>query len=227
MYVAAKSGLSLRSAQSTSSSILTKIVYAEKVIVLKLDSSLNVEGFATSWAKVSYKGNIGYVADIYLFEYAPPKPGTEIAEDYFKQLSTLAMPKILIGDTSIEARDAGAINITKSFYKNGLEYHFMQGYENGISTYVIPNSSIERVFQIFRNIPEFKMVIQPSTIFPKTSKVIDNQHRIVVRYMLDENNKPIQDIIESIEFYAEEEIHFDIRFYEAGGQVYVLFSDGV
>ncbi len=227
MYIAAKSGLSLRSGQSASCTLIAKINYGEKVTVLSYDSSLVVEGFQTVWARVKYKEKEGYVASIYLFKYPPPKQGTDSVKNYFKQLSALVGPPVENGGNGVDDEEEGLCWIRKSFYKNGFEHHEMIGYEYGSSMYILPNIDLQHVFQLFRALPEFKRFINASSPFPFSSKTINSTHKITVLQTLDEKGVPNPYAIESIKFYSEDFDIAELEFFEKEGQVFVIFGSGV
>src|ERR1700754_1673458 len=85
-YAAAKTGLSMREQPNTSSKVLEKIVYGEKLLTLADNDpqvAISTEGFNGYWWKVTYNGKTGYVVNSYVLPMAPPKSTTKTLQDYF------------------------------------------------------------------------------------------------------------------------------------------------
>ncbi|MBK8952795.1 MAG: SH3 domain-containing protein [Chitinophagaceae bacterium] len=70
MYVAAKSGLSIREKPETGAKVLDKIPYGTKITLLEMNEekrSIVTEGITGYWGKVKYNNKTGYIVDSYLF----------------------------------------------------------------------------------------------------------------------------------------------------------------
>ena len=93
MYVAAKTGLSIREKPDAAAKVLDKIPYGTKITLLELEEerkSNTSEGMLGFWQKVSYKNKTGFVLDSYLLPWASPKLAT--IKDMKNYLAQVTVP---------------------------------------------------------------------------------------------------------------------------------------
>jgi hypothetical protein len=174
-YAALKTGLSLREQPNTSSKVLQKIGYGQKLELLKdTGESIKIvtEGFNGFWQKVKYNNQAGYVVSSYLFSVAPPKPTIKNVKDYLAQLSVVAGPVVTVKKGNGETMGDYYSELKKQLYKNGAEWHEFNGYESGTEIYFLPNFSIEQAFLLMRIIGQYATEVGEKDTFPeKNSKV--------------------------------------------------------
>jgi Bacterial SH3 domain len=178
-YAAAKTGLSLREQPNATAKVLEKIAYAEKVITIA-DSvqpkTITTEGFNGYWWKVKYNNKEGYLVSTYLLPVPPPKAGIKKLEDYFAQVSTAAGSPVVLQKTDAASNEMGESNLTKQFYKNGMEWHKSQGYETGSEVFMLPDFSIEQCFLLLRLVGQYPDCITEKDGFPVKNAVIKNDN---------------------------------------------------
>lgn len=174
MYVAAKTGLSIREKPEAASKVLEKIPYGTKITRLEMTEekkSITTEGILGYWQKVKYNNKTGYIVDSYLFPWPPPKLTTvKEMKNYFSQVTVPFGAKLLVKSGTMNNISEGGWQVTKQLYKNGAEWHEHQGYEYGSDIYFLPGFSLEQGFLLLRMIPEFKEVIGEKDEFPTASK---------------------------------------------------------
>lgn len=174
MYVAAKTGLSIREKPEASSTVLEKIPYGTKITLLEMTEekkSISTEGIDGYWQKVKYNNKTGYIVDSYLFPWAPPKLTTvKEMKNYLAQVTVPFGAKLLVKSGAMNNITEGGWQVTKQLYKNGAEWHEQQGFEYGSDIYFLPGFSMQQGFLLLRLIPEFKDVIGEKDEFPNASK---------------------------------------------------------
>jgi hypothetical protein len=174
LYVAAKSGLSMRDKPDAKATVIGKIPYGTRISVAYPEEIVNIttEGIVGAWGKVTYGGKTGYIVNAYLFPYAPPKATVKTMKEYLAQLSTPFGAKLVVRSGSMNNIEEGGWEIHKQLYKNGGEWHEMRGYEYGSNTYFIPEFNITQGFLLLRLIPEFSEVFGPQDEFPTKNKTV-------------------------------------------------------
>jgi len=229
-YVAAKAGLSLREKPSVTAAVLEKIPYGTKISFAEDTAQWvtiiteNINGF---WRKVNYNNKTGYVADCFLFPAPPPKAGITNLKAYLAQLSIPFGNKLVVKSDPDNLMNEGGWEIQKQLYKNGSEWHHYMGYEYGSNTYFIPDFTIQQAFILLRLLPEFKEVVDASTIFPledKTFKKGEQEYSIKVEKEVYGDGYPW---IKRISIEYEDGAIYNLELYMQDAQVVVLFGSGV
>ena len=174
MYVAAKTGLSIREKQDAAAKVLDKIPYGTKIILLETNEerkSIVTEGITGYWQKVKYNNKTGYILDSYLFPWPPPKLATvKEMKNYLTQNTVPYGTKLIVKSGSMNNIEEMGWEVQKQLYKNGAEWHKHQGYESGSDTYFLPGFTMEQGFLLLRLIPEFKDVFSEKDVYPTESK---------------------------------------------------------
>ncbi len=176
-YAAARPGLSMREQPNTSSKVLEKIPYGEKITTVAGDANqpaISTEGFNGFWWKVNYNNKTGYIVSSYVLPFPPPKPGIKTVQDYFAQLSAVNGNPLLIKKSDAALNEMGESSLTKHLYKNGMEWHESRGYEFGSDTYMLPGFTIEQCFLLMRLIGQHTDLIAEKDIFPSKNSTIKN-----------------------------------------------------
>lgn len=174
MYVAAKTGLSIREKPDAAAKVLDKIPYGTKITLLELGEERKgntSEGLLGFWQKVSYKNKTGFVLDSYLLPWASPKLAT--IKDMKNYLAQVAVPfgaKLTVKSGKMNNLNEAGWQVTKQLYTNGAEWHEHVGYEYGSTIYFLPGFTLQQGFLLLRLIPEFKELIGEKDEFPKESK---------------------------------------------------------
>jgi len=176
MYVAAKTGLSIREKPEANAAVLDKIPYGTKITLLEFGEekkSIVTEGMLGYWQKVKYNNKTGYIVDTYLFPWAPPKLTTiKEMKNYLAQVSVPFGGKLITKSGTMNNLDEGGWELQKQLYKNGAEWHHFMGYEYGSDVYFLPGFSLQQGFLLLRLIPAFKEVIGEKDEFPKENKIV-------------------------------------------------------
>lgn len=200
-YAAAKAGLSMREQPNTSSKVLEKIAYGEKLITVADKDpmvAITTEGFSGFWWKVKYNNNTGYVVNSYVLPQAPPKTGTKTLQDYFAQVSVKNGSPLIIKKSDVALNEMGEASLTKQLYKNGMECHKAQGYEFGSDLYMLPGFTIEQCFLLVRLIGQYADLISDKDGFPSKNSTfkIDGGEKIteVEREKYDGKPGPVKKI---------------------------------
>lgn len=174
MYVAAKSGLSIREKPEANAAVLDKIPYGTKIILLEFGEekkSIITEGMLGYWQKVKYNNKTGYIVDTYLFPWAPPKLTTiKEMKNYLAQVTVPFGGKLITKSGTMNNLDEGRWELQKQLYKNGAEWHRHMGYEYGSDIYFLPGFSLQQGFLLLRLIPEFKNIFGEKDVFPSENK---------------------------------------------------------
>ena len=233
MYVAAKSGLSIREKPDAAAKVLDKIPYGTKITLIPDTvelKSLVTEGITGYWQKVKYNNKTGYILDSYLFPWPPPKLATvKEMKNYITQVTIPFGSKLVVksGRVNNYAEQDGW-EITKQLYKNGAEWHHYSGYESGSDAYFLPEFTMEQGFLLLRLIPEFKEVFGEKDEFPtenKTFKKGDVEYTITVTKQVWEGQ--VSPYIEKIhvEFSPDASYYFDMCIVD--GELMISFGGGV
>lgn len=123
MYVAAKTGLSIREKPETGAKVLDKIPYGTKITVLEYGEEkkgITTEGMLGYWQKVKYNNKTGYIVDSYLFPWAPPKLATvKEMKNYLAQVTVPFGGKLIVKSGTMNNIEESGWEIHKQLYKNG------------------------------------------------------------------------------------------------------------
>lgn len=144
LYVAAKSGLSMRDKPDAKATVLAKIPYGEKLIVTHPEERITIltEGINGEWVKTSYGGKTGYVVNSYLLPAEPPKATVKTMKEYFQQIAVPVGTPLIVKTADTEAFEGSGSTIKKILYKNGAEIHEEQFYEANNNNYFLPGFTI-------------------------------------------------------------------------------------
>ena len=232
MYVAAKSGLSIREKPDAAAKVLDKIPYGTKITLLRGDEelkSITTEGILGYWQKVKYNNKTGYILDSYLFPWPPPKLATvKEVKNYFAQVTVPFGMKLVVKSGSMNNIEEGGWELNKQLYKNGAEWHEYLGYESGSNAYFFPGFSMEQGFLLVRLIPEFKDVFGEKDEFPtenRSFKKGDVEYTITVNKLTWEGQtSPYIEKIH-VEFSPDASYSFDM--YMVDNQLVISFGGGV
>ena len=174
MYVAAKSGLSIREKPEIGAKVLDKIPYGTKITLIEYGEekkSIVTEGITGFWGKVKYNNKTGYIVDSYLFPWAPPKLATvKEMKDYLAQVTAPYGAKLITKSGTMGNIAESGWEIRKQLYKNGAERHEHYGWEYGSNAYFLPGFSMQQGFLLLRLIPEYKEVFGDKDEFPSETK---------------------------------------------------------
>jgi uncharacterized protein YgiM (DUF1202 family) len=230
VYVAAKSGLSIREKPELGSAVLEKIPYGTKTKVAynynEEMKTVSTEGMEGNWVKTTYKGKTGYVVDTYTLPIPAPGVTVKTMQDYMAQISTIAGPAITVKNgTTQEITESGYV-LKKQLYKNGAEHHDIQWYEANEDVYFLPELTLQQGFVLVRLIAEFKTVFSATDVFPtenKTKKTEPdvNDYKITVTKI--EGMKYVSEI--TVEF--SEGASYTFHMFEMAGQLVISFGGGV
>lgn len=228
LYVAAKSGLSMRDKPDAKATVIGKIPYGTKVSVNYPGEIVNIttEGLVGAWATVTYGGKTGYIVNSYLIPYAPPKAGVETMKQYLAQLSTPFGSKLVVKNGTMNNIEEGGWELRKQLYKNGTEWHEFAGYEYGSNTYFLPLFSIEQAFVLLRLIPEFKEVFDDKAEFPSKSKTVKKGE---VEYEIKVESEMLGDTqwIKRINVGFADGAMYEFQLYIIDNQVVIFYGSGV
>jgi hypothetical protein len=236
MYVAAKSGLSIREKPELGAKVLDKIPYGTKVVPKYIDEGVEakeviVEGMNGYWKKVTYNNKTGYIIENYLFPWPPPKLNTaKEIKDYLKQVTTPLGPTLKVNSGSMNNISEGGWALDKQFYKNGAEHHVSSGYEYGGDIYILPGFNMTQGFLLARLIPEFSEVFGEKDEFPIENKKFKRGEREinlkVSKANLGEEYKGYP-FIEKISIEYEDGGYYDFEMFMLDNQLVISFSSGV
>lgn len=175
MYVAAKTGLSIREKPDAGAKVLDKIPYGTKITILDFEQeriSITTEGILGYWGKVKYNNKTGYIVDSYLFPWPPPKLATvKEMKNYFAQVTVPFGSKLVVKSGGMNNIEESGYELQKQLYKNGAEWQHFLGYEYGSDTYFLPGFNLETGFLLLRLIPEFKDFFSEKDAFPTENKM--------------------------------------------------------
>ncbi len=230
-YVAAQSGISLRAAPSTSSALLEKIPYGEKLMIgfAALDSTdVKADGITGSWHDLTYKGKKGYVVDNFLMSAPPPKKEVKMLSEYLKQIGGGLGAPVKWNKKRVKDEDT---EMFKTIYKNGMEIHEFNGYESYSELIMLPEwYRIEDVFLLLRNLSSYKELIGKNDFFPlKSIETKDSSGMIIKSIKIETDGAPetksynVRRITISGSLGATEELTIEF----IGGQMIISFSSYV
>ena len=232
MYVAAKTGLSIRENPETDAKVIDKIPYGTKITLLEYGEekkSITTEGMQGYWQKVKYNNKTGYIIDSYLFPWAPPKLST--AKEMKNYLSQVTVPfggKLRIKSGTMNNIEEGGWQLTKQLYKNGAEWHQGSGWEYGSDTYFLPGFTLQQGFLLLRLIPEFKEIFDEKDEFPTESKVYKKGE---VEYSLTVDKKSWGDgtyaWVQRIHIEFAPAAYYVLEMYLIDNQLVISYSSGV
>jgi uncharacterized protein YgiM (DUF1202 family) len=227
LYVAAKSGLSMRDKPDVKAAVLIKIPYGEKLAVTHPEERVIVstEGINGVWVKTTYGGKTGYVVNSYLLPAEPPKAAVKTMAEYFQQVSVPVGIPLIVKTADTESFEGSGSTIKKVLYKNGAEVHEEQFYEANNNNYFLPGFTIQQGFILVRLIPEFKNVFNDKDEFPtagKTFKKDNREYTVKVEKAADDANW-----IEKISVEYEDGAIYHFSMFVAGGQLMIVFGGGV
>ena len=233
MYVAAKSGLSIREKPEAGAKVLDKIPYGTKITLIPDTielKSLVTEGVLGYWQKVKYNNKTGYILDSYLFPWPPPKLATiKEMKNYLAQVTVPFGSKLVVKSARINNNiEMDGWELTKQLYKNGAEWHHYSGYESGSDTYFLPEFSMEQGFLLLRLIPEFKDVFGEKEEFPaenKTYKKGDVEYTVTVNKLVWEGQP--HPYVEKIHIEFSPDVSFSFDMYMVENQLVISFGGGV
>ncbi len=234
MYVAARSGLSMRESPDAAAKVLDKIPYGTKVSLIDEDGGwkeIITEGLTGYWRKVKFNNKTGYIVDSYLFPWPPPKLTTvKEMKQYLAQVSTLFGQKLVTRSGKTAEMTESGWELKKQLYKNGAEHHELNGYEHGSDTYFLPGFNLQQGFLLCRLIGEFKDVFGEKDKFPTASKKFkkdDKEYEIVLIKRGDEADYSGPYSIEKIRISYEDGAYYDFEMYSIGNQLVISISSGV
>jgi len=234
MYVAAKSGLSIREKPDAGAKVLDKIPYGTKITLLEQNpeeelKSIVTEGILGYWQKVHYNNKTGYILDSYLFPWPPPKLATvKELKNYFAQVSVPFGSKLVIKSGTVYNRYENGWELQKQFYKNGAEWHHLTGFESMSDSYFLPGFTIEQGFLLLRLIPEFKDIFGEKEEFPtesKTYKKGEVEYTLTVSKLSWEGQT--YPMIEKIHIEYSPDVSFQLELFMVDNQLVISFGGGV
>jgi hypothetical protein len=232
MYVAAKTGLSIREKPEAGAKVLDKIPYGTKITVLEYGEekkSITTEGMLGYWQKVKYNNKTGYIIDSYLFPWAPPKLAT--VKEFKHYLAQVTVPfggKLLIKSGTMNNIEESGWQLTKQLYKNGAEWHETRGYEYGSDVYFLPGFSLQQGFVLLRLIPEFKELFGEKDEFPvesKTFKKGDVEYQITVDKLSWDDGAYTW--VQKIRVEFSPEVSYSLEMFVLDNQLVISYSSGV
>jgi len=232
VYVAAKTGLSIREKPQTGAKVLDKIPYGTKITLLESDEewvSIITEGMQGYWKKVQYNNKTGYIIDSYLMPWPPPKLVTvKEMKNYLAQVTVPFGAKLVVKAGTMNNIEDGGWQINKQLYKNGAEWHETIGYEYGGDTYFLPGFSMYQGFLLLRLIPEFKDIFGEKDEFPiesKTFKKGEVEYTITVNKIVwEEGEYPW---VERVRVEFSPDASYSLDMFMIDGQLVISFSGGV
>jgi hypothetical protein len=234
MYVAAKTGLSIREKPDAGAKVLDKIPYGTKITLIQdMEEelkSLVTEGIWGYWQKVKYNNKTGYILDSYLFPWPPPKLATvKEMKNYFTQVTVPFGAKLVVKNGTINNyAEQDGWEITKQLYKNGAEWHHYSGYEAGSDAYFLPQFSMEQGFLLLRLIPEFKEVFGEKDEFPTESKTFkkgDVEYTITVYKQVWEGQT--HTYVDKIHIEFSPDASYEFNMFMVDGELVISFGGGV
>jgi hypothetical protein len=230
VWVAAKSGLSIREKPAIGAKVLDRIPYGTKITLKQTQEDLvavSTEGMHGYWEKVTFNSKTGYIVGSYLLPVAPPKLAMvkEMA-DYFKQVYTPFGAKLVVKEGQRENIEEGGYEVQKQLYKNGAEWHRFMGYEYGSDTWFLPDYTMEQGFILLRLIPEFSEVFGDKDEFPTESKTFKKGER---EYSITVEKEMISEFpwIKKISIEYEDGAIYNFEMYQIDNQLVIFFGSGV
>ena len=234
MYVAAKSGLSIREKPEIGAKVLDKIPYGKKITLLNDEEekkSIVTEGMTGYWSKVKYKNSTGYVVDSYLLPWTPPKLATvKTMKQYIAQIAQPFGSRLVVKSGNMTTIEGTGAQIGKQLYKNGAEWHEFQGYEYASDAYFLPGFTTQQGFLLLRLISEFADVFGEKDEFPVSSKTLKRGEK-EIKYKIEKETWG-----EEVEYnwikrinaeYEDNGPAYFFEMYQLDNQLVVFFGSGV
>lgn len=228
VYNAYKPGLSIREKPGTQASVIGKIPYGEKLKLVNAYNdtvSLVNEGMTGYWNLVEYKGKKGYVAGIYLLEFAPPAANVKSMIDYLDQLSAPAGAALVV--TKGKYGEDLYSQYKKQLYKNGFEYCSAVYYESNYNHYFLLDVSLQQAFIIVRLIPEFKDVFSAADVFPVTSSVVKLTEPFETEKQITVEQLNLSGTPDKIKVSYQQGALYEFEMFLLNGQAVISFGGGV
>jgi len=232
MYVAAKSGLSIREKPDAAAKVLDKIPYGTKITLIRQEEELKsivTEGIHGYWQKVKYNNKTGYILDSYLFPWAPPKLATvKEMKNYFAQVTVPFGSKLVVKSGNMNNIEESDWELYKQLYKNGAEWQKSLAYESGSDSYFLPGFSMEQGFLLVRLIPEFKEVFGEKEEFPTGNKIYkkgDVEYTVIVNKLTWEGQE--HPFVEKIHIEFSPDVSYSFDMYMVENQLVISFGGGV
>jgi len=234
MYVAAKTGLSIREKPDAAAKVLDKIPYGTKITLIDEDGDwkdIVTEGLTGYWRKVKFNNKTGYIVDSYLFPWPPPKLATvKDMKQYLLQVAGLFGQKLVTRSGNMTQLTESGWELSKQLYKNGAEHHLFMAYEYGCDTYFLPNFGLQQGFLLCRLLQEFKEVFGEKDEFPTATTTIkkgETEYHIQLRKTVDEPEYGGPFTIERIRIGFEDGASYQFEMYMIENQLVISFSAGV
>ncbi len=234
MYVAAKTGLSIREKPDAAAKVLDKIPYGTKITLIDEDGDwkdIVTEGLTGYWRKVKYNNKTGYIVDSYLFPWPPPRlASVKDMKQYLAQVAGLFGQKLVTRSGTMTQLTESGWELSKQLYKNGAEHHLFYAYEYGCDTYFLPGFGLQQGFLLCRLIPEFKEIFGEKDEFPTASKKFNKgglEYEIQLRKTVDEPEYSGPFTIEKIRIGYADGASYQFEMYMIENQLVISFSAGV
>lgn len=228
VYNAYKLGLSIRDRPSAQASVISKIPYGEKLILVNAyDDTVSLvnEGMTGNWNLVEYKGKKGYVAGMYLLDFPPPAANVKSMIDYLNQLSAPAGAALVV--TKGKYGDEIYSQYKKQLYKNGFEYCSAVYYESNYNHYFLLDVTLQQAFIIVRLIPEFKDVFSAADTYPTTSSTVKLTEPYETDKQITVEQLNVPGPPEKIKVSYQQGAVYDFEMFQLNGQLVISFGGGV
>ena len=230
MYVAARTGLSIREKQDAASKVLDKIPFGTKITLpesTEEEQTIKTEGITGHWKKVSYNGKTGYIIDSYLFPMPVPKSTVKDLKAYILQNTQPFGSKLIVKHGTMGNIEESGYEIRKQLYKNGAEMAELFGYEYGATTYIIPDFNMQQGFLLLRMIPEFKEVFGDKEEFPNESRTYKKGE---IEYTVTVDKEAMGEgtyWVKKITVEYSDGATYDFEMFEMNNEIVITLSSGV
>lgn len=230
LYAAARNGLSIRQDPSSTSAVLDKLPYGQKIEVpaeTPNENPVSTEGFRGNWVKVTYNGKTGFIVNSYLLPLPPPKAGTKDLREYLSQVGAVNSKPMVLKYGKNNDDGIGQTVLTKQWYTNGAEWHVYEGYEYGSETTIIPQFNVQQAYLLLRLIKPYPLIIGDADAFPiknATVKKANSGKSITVeKEVYTESNF----YIKKIKYEVDDGVIYSLEIYELDNQAVIYFNGGV
>ena len=229
MYVAIKSGLSIRDQPDDKAKVIGKIPYGTRLPLAAgatTEKRIITEGLYGYWTKVTFGQLTGFVVGSYLVSLPPPKAGVKTMKEYLLQLSPVFGAPLIVKQGVIEDITSGGSVLKKQLYKNGASCHEYSMYEFNAETSFIPGLTTKEAFLLVRLLPDFADAVSDKDPFPladKRYKRNDSEYDVKVEKEMIGDEPYIKKI--HIEFSSGSANVLEI--YDMDGEVAISYSSGV
>ncbi len=229
MYVALKSGLSIRDQPDDKAKVIGKIPYGTPLSIAAdatTQTRIITEGLYGYWTKVTFGQVTGYVVGSYLVSVVPPKAGVKTMKEYLLQLSPVFGAPLIVKSGVITDITSGGSVLKKQLYKNGASCHEYSMYEFGAETSFIPGLTTKEAFLLVRLLPDFTDAVNEKDAFPLADK----------RYKRNDSEYDVKvekEMIGDEPFIKKIHIEFNngsanvLEIFELDGEVVISYSSGV